>query len=204
VIYERFILPRLVDFACSLGPAARQRARTVPGASGAVLEIGFGSGLNVPFYDPAKVTRLWALDPSREMWRLARERVRRARFRVEFLEAIAEDVPLPDRSIDTVVVTFSLCTIPRVLDALREARRVLAPSGRLLFSEHGAAPDEKTRRWQRRLNPVWTALSGGCHLDRPIPLLLEQGGFHSLELSAGYISPFKVASFNYQGTAVPR
>jgi ubiquinone/menaquinone biosynthesis C-methylase UbiE len=203
MIYRRFILPRLVHFACGLRPATRQRARTVPAASGVVLEIGFGSGLNLPFYDPAKVSRVWALDPSNQMWHLARERVRRARFPVDFLEARAEDVPLPDRSVDTVVVTYALCTVPGVLDALGEARRVLAPSGRLIFSEHGAAPDEKTRRWQRRLNPIWKPLSGGCHLDRPIPSLLEQGGFRLDELSVEYVSAWKPASYTYWGTATP-
>ncbi len=202
-LYDRFILPRVVHFTCSLKPAMRQRAKIVPGASGKVLEIGFGSGLNLPFYDSTKVQHLWALDPAEEMWDLARDKVQCAPFPVEFIKAPAEDVPLADDTVDTVVVTYTLCTVPDVLGALLQIKRVLKPNGLLLFCEHGAAPDEGTRRWQNRLNPLWKRLGGGCNLNRPIPSLLQSGGFRALEMSTMYIPGWKPASFNYWGTAIP-
>lgn len=198
-LYTRFILPKVVDFTCGMKPSMRQRAKVVPFALGSVLEVGFGSGLNLPFYDKTKVQHVWALDPSREMWALAEERVRGAGFPVEFLNAPAEEIPLPDRSADTVLVTFTLCTLPDVRCALREMARVLKPGGELVFCEHGLAPDENVRRWQNRLNPIWKALGGGCNLNRPIPSLLEQGGFRLRAMSSMYIPGWRPASFNYWG-----
>lgn len=200
--YERFILPKVVNLACSMKPNMRQRARVVPLAQGRVLEVGSGSGLNLPFYDPSKVQHLWALDPSPEMWTMATKKARAVVFPVEFLRASAEDVPLAGESADTVLVTYTLCTIPDVLRALREIRRVLRPGGELLFCEHGAAPDESVLRWQNRLNPIWRRLGGGCNLNRPIPTLVEQGGFRILEMSSTYLPGWKPASFNYWGTAI--
>jgi ubiquinone/menaquinone biosynthesis C-methylase UbiE len=182
-------------------PSMRQRAKVVPFAHGSVLEVGFGSGLNLPFYDNTKVRHVWALDPSREMWALAEERVRGAGFPVEFLHAAAEEIPLPDRSAETVLVTFSLCTLPDVRRALREMARVLKPGGELVFCEHGLAPDENVRRWQDRLNPIWKLFGGGCNLNRPVPSLLEQGGFRLREVSSMYIPGWRPASFNYWGRA---
>jgi len=201
-LYERFILPRIVDFTCGMKPNMRQRAKVVPLAQGSVLEIGFGSGLNLPFYDAARVQRVWALEPSTEMWALAQMSVGTVDFPVEFLRASAEEIPLPDRSADTVLVTYTLCTLPDVQRPLREMARVLRPGGELVFCEHGAAPDESVRRWQNRLNPVWRALGGGCNLNRPIPSLLERGGFKLSGLSSRYIPGWRPASFNYWGRAV--
>jgi ubiquinone/menaquinone biosynthesis C-methylase UbiE len=181
----------------------RQRAKVVPAASGRILEVGFGSGLNLPFYDSTLVQHLWALEPAQEMWALAREKAQRAPVPVEFLKAFADDVPLPDHTVDTVVITYTLCTVPDVLRALAEVARVLRPNGHLLFCENGLAPDERTRKWQRRLNPVWKRLGGGCHLDRDIPALLRSGGFQAVELSTMYIPGWKPASFNYWGKAIP-
>ena len=200
-LYTRFLLPKIVDFTCRTKPCMRQREKVVPSALGCVLEVGFGSGLNLPFYDKAKVRRVWALDPSGELWGMAEERVRGAGFPVEFLKAAAEEIPLPDRSADTVLVTFTLCTVPDVSRALREMARVLKPGGELVFSEHGLAPDEDVRRWQNRLNPIWSAFGGGCNLNRPIPSLLEEGGFRMRELSSMYIPGWRPASFNYWGRA---
>jgi len=202
-LYNRFILPRVVHFTCSRNPNMRQRAKVVPAASGRVLEVGFGSGLNLPFYDSAMVQHLWALDPSQEMWALARAKAQRAPFPVEFLEASAEDVPLADGSVDTVVITYTLCTVPDVPRALAQVARVLRTDGRLLFCEHGLAPDERTRRWQNRLNPLWKRLGGGCHLNRDIPALLRAGRFQLIEISTMYIPGWKPASFNYWGEAIP-
>lgn len=201
-LYRRFILPKVVHFTCSTKPNMRQRAKVVRLARGNVLEVGFGSGLNLPFYDAAKVQHLWALDPSTEMWALAQGMVSTIDFSVEFLKASAEAIPLPDHTADTVLVTYTLCTLPDVLRALREMARVLRPGGELVFCEHGAAPDEDVRRWQNRLNPIWRALGGGCNLNRPIPSLLELGGFRLCELSSMYIPGWRPASFNYWGRAL--
>lgn len=201
-LYDRYLLPRVVHFTCSRNPNMRQRAKVVPAASGDVLEVGFGSGLNLPFYDGSEVHHLWALDPSQEMWALAQASAQRAPFPVEFLKAPAEDVPIPDRTVDTVVLTYTLCTLPDVPRALAEVARVLRPGGLLLFCEHGLAPDEGTRRWQHRLNPLWKRFSGGCQLNRDIPALLHEGGFQATEISAMYIPGWKPASFNYWGKAI--
>ncbi len=201
--YDRVLVPRIVDLTCSKKPNMRQREKLVPQASGRVLEIGFGSGLNLGFYDRDRVQRLWALEPSEEMLSRARPRVSETSIPMELIRTSAEEIPLPTGSIDTVVVTYTLCTIPEVVSALREAKRVLTNGGRLLFCEHGAAPDPSVRRWQRRLNPLWKRLGGGCNLDRPIPELIAEGGFRIAELSAMYIHGWKPASFNFWGVAVP-
>lgn len=201
-LYERFVLPRLIQLACSGKPTMRQRAKVVPHARGNVLEVGFGSGLNLPFYDAGEIGRVWALEPSREMWSMARERVDAAEFPVEHVEASAEEIPLRDRSADTVLVTYTLCTLPDVQRSLAEVKRVLAPGGELIFCEHGEAPDDSVRRWQERLNPIWRAIGGGCNLHRPIPSLLEEAGLQTRELSSMYIPGWRPASFNYWGRAV--
>jgi len=200
-IYQNHILPLVVHFCCGLKPTMKQREKVVPRATGRVLEIGIGSGLNLPFYAPDKVEQLWGLDPSREMWKLARKIRPSPGFDVEFVEASAEAIPLDEDTADTVLVTYALCTIPDLSRALGEMRRVLKRSGRLVFCEHGIAPDEGVRRWQNRLNPIWSKLGGGCNLNRPIPALIEQAGFKIQDLETMYIPGWKPASFNYWGTA---
>jgi len=202
-LYERFLLPHVVHYTCSRRPQLRQRQKLVPGASGEVLEIGFGSGLNLGYYAPDRVERVWALEPAEEMWELGRRAAEEAPFPVEALRASAEEVPLPEGSVDTVVVTYTLCTIPEVGRALDEARRVLRPGGALLYCEHGLAPDASVRRWQRRVNPIWKRLGGGCHLDRDIPALLRAAGFDLDRPESRYIPGWRPASFNYWGRAVP-
>jgi ubiquinone/menaquinone biosynthesis C-methylase UbiE len=202
-LYERFVLPRLINLACSQRPVLRQRAKVVPLARGRVLELGFGSGLNLPYYDASKVDELWALEPSRAMWTLAAPRVQAVPFAVRFLEAPADRVPLDDASADTVLVTFALCTIPDTREALTEVRRVLKPGGQLVFCEHGAAPDAAVRRWQDRVNPIWRRLAGGCNLNRPIPELIRQAGFRLGDVETLYLPGWRPATFNYWGTAVP-
>lgn len=201
VIYEKYLLPRIVNFACGLKPTMKQRQKVVPLAEGRVLEIGIGSGLNLPFFTSSKVKHLWGLDPSRETWALARDKYRKCEFDVEFIEASAEDIPLDRGSADTVLVTYTICTIPDAISALREARRVLKPGGSLLFCEHGRAPDESVLRWQNRINPLWKKIGGGCNLNRPIPELIEQAGFRIRNMDTMYIPGWKPASFNYWGTA---
>lgn len=202
-IYERYVLAPLVHRICGLRPARRQRAKVVPKASGTVLEIGFGSGLNLPFYRPEAVDRVWALEPSREMWALAEEALRATPLPVDFLEAPAEEVPLETGSVDTILVTYALCTVRDLPAALSEARRVLKEDGTFVFCEHGAAPDEDVLRWQNRLNPLWKRLAGGCNLNRDIPSLLVSGGFRVAELSTMYLPGWRPGSFNFWGTASP-
>jgi ubiquinone/menaquinone biosynthesis C-methylase UbiE len=202
-IYSDYVLPRLIDVTCGLEPAMRQRAKVVPRARGRVLELGIGSGLNLPYYDAALVTRVHGLDPSAALWRLAAERRAAAAVEVEFLEASAEAIPLADASIDTVVVTYTLCTLPDVPAALAEARRVLREGGELLFCEHGAAPDRHVRRWQDRLDPLWQRLAGGCHLNRDTPSMIEAAGFRIRDLDSMYLPGWRPASFNVWGVAAP-
>jgi len=200
-IYEKYLLPRIVNFACGLKPTMKQRQKVVPLAEGRVLEIGIGSGLNLPFFTSSKVKHLWGLDPSRETWALAHDKYRKCEFDVEFIEASAEDIPLDRGSADTVLVTYTICTIPDAISALREARRVLKPGGSLLFCEHGRAPDESVLRWQNRINPLWKKIGGGCNLNRPIPELIEQAGFRIRNMDTMYIPGWRPASFNYWGAA---
>jgi len=202
-LYGKYILPKIVHFTCGLEPNMRQREKVVPLASGCVLEVGIGSGLNLPYYDPARVTKLWGLDPAPEMTRMAREQARSVDFGVEFIGLPGEEIPLEDGSVDTVLITYTLCTIPDTVVALGQMRRVLKTGGELIFCEHGAAPDTKVRRWQDRINPVWQRLGGGCHLNRTIPELIEQGGFRIKRMDTMYLPGWRPASFNYWGSAVP-
>ncbi len=200
--YERFVLPHVINCACGTKPVMKQREKIVPKASGTVLEIGIGTGLNLPYYDASSVDKLIGLDPSDQSWHLARKRLEQISFPVEFVGLPGEQIPLDDASIDTIVVTFSLCTIPDPVAALEGMRRVLKPGGQLLFAEHGRAPDEGVRRWQNRINGIWGLIAGGCHLNRDIPSLLTQGGFATTALEEMYLpSTPKVAGYNYWGTA---
>lgn len=200
-LYDKYLLPRLVHLTCGQKPNMRQRQKVVPLASGKVLEIGIGSGLNIPLYDAAKVDHLWGLDPSAEMWAIAQKNARDNHIDAEFIQSGAESIPLDDNCVDSVLVTYTLCTIPDAQKALSEIKRVLKPSGRLIFCEHGKAPDIAVERWQNRLNPVLKRLAGGCHLNRAIPQLLEQSGFKSSDMNTMYLPGWKPASFNYWGTA---
>lgn len=201
-LYSRYILPQVVHFTCGLKPNMRQREKIVPRARGCVLEVGVGSGLNLPYYDAASVTKIWGLDPSPEMIRMAARRARSLGFEVEFISSPAEEIPLGDQSVDTVLVTYTLCTIAKPTPALREMARVLRPGGELLFCEHGLAPELSVQRWQHRLNPIWRRFGGGCNLNRPIPALLEAGGFGIKDLETMYLPGWRPASFNYWGAAV--
>lgn len=201
--YDRFILPRVIECGCGTRPVMRQREKVVPRARGEVLEIGIGSGLNLPYYDPDKVTRVIGLDPSESAWKLAAPRVEAARVPVEFIGLPGESIPLEAASVDTVVVTFSLCTIDDPVAALSGLHRVLRPGGELLFCEHGRAPDAGVRRWQQRVNPLWRCIAGGCNLDRDIPDLLGRGGFEIADMEAMYLpNTPRIAGYNVWGSAV--
>ena len=200
-LYGKYVLPRVVHLACSARPNMRQREKLVPLASGRVLEVGMGSGLNLPFYDARRVTKVWGLEPSPEMSKMASAAVEAVAFDVEFVSAGGEQIPLDSESFDTVLMTFTLCTIPDAERALREIARVLKRGGKLLFCEHGAAPDAGVRRWQNRIDPLWRRLAGGCHLNRDIPGLIRRGGFEITRMDTMYIPGWRPASFNYWGAA---
>ena len=200
-LYSKYVLPRVVHLACSARPKMRQREKLVPLASGRVLEVGMGSGLNLSFYDARRVTKVWGLEPSPEMSKMASAAVEAVAFDVEFVSAGGEQIPLDSESFDTVLMTFTLCTIPDAERALREIARVLKQGGQLLFCEHGAAPDAGIRRWQNRIDPLWRRLAGGCHLNRDIPGLIRRGGFEITRMDTMYIPGWRPASFNYWGAA---
>lgn len=201
-LYERYVLPRVIDLACSAKPNMKQREKIVPLAEGEVLEIGMGSGLNLPFYDRGKVKKVWGLEPSAGMRKLARRNFAGADLALEMIDLPGEEIPLTENSIDTVVVTYTLCTIADARKALRGMRRVLRPGGRLLFSEHGLAPDPGVARLQNRLNPAWRVIAGGCNINRDIPALLEASGFRLVEDERMYIPGARFLSYNFWGAAV--
>jgi SAM-dependent methyltransferase len=200
--YERRLLPHFINCVCGSRPIMKQREKVVPLAAGTVLEIGIGTGLNLPYYDQSKVSRLIGLDPSEKSWDLAAKRATDIPFPIEFIGLPGEEIPLEDESVDTIVMTFSLCTIPDPLAALAKMTRVLRPGGSMLYAEHGRAPDEAVRRWQDRLDRPWGALAGGCHLNRDIPSLLAEGGFDCHDMQSMYLpgTP-RFAGFNYWGSA---
>jgi SAM-dependent methyltransferase len=202
-VYGRYVLPVLTDLTMRNRFAHAERVRYVPLASGDVLEVGVGSGLNIPIYGPALRT-LSALDPSPELLRMARRQAAGAPFPVTFMQQSAEQIPLADGAVDTVVTTWTLCTIPEPVRALREMRRVLRADGRLIFVEHGRAPDPTVVTWQDRLTPLWRNIAGGCHLNRSIDRLLAVGGFEITELDCGYTAGLRVAAYLYRGLARPR
>ncbi len=202
--YDEKILPRVINLACGNKPTTKQRQKIVPHATGDVLEIGFGSGLNLPFYDTKKVRKVFGLEPSEGMRKLAARRIERSDIEVEFIDLPGEEIPLADNSVDTVLVTYTLCTIPDPVAALEGMRKTLKPGGKLLFCEHGKAPDENVLRWQNRLNSVWGKIGGGCNINRDIPALLEQGGFRMTSDERMYIPGPKVLCYNYWGSAEGR
>jgi ubiquinone/menaquinone biosynthesis C-methylase UbiE len=175
--YQSRIMPYFIHGGCSMAAFARMREKVVPKARGVVAEIGFGSGLNLPYYDPAKVSRLVGIDPDPAMLGIARKRLANIRMQIELIEGRAEALPLPDGSVDTAVVTYALCTIPDPGGALREIRRALKPGGRLLFIEHQQSAEPWRSRWQDRLNGLWGRIAGGCHLNRRPLQLIEDAGF---------------------------
>ena len=200
--YDKHILPRFINCACGTKPITKQRAKVVPLACGTVLEIGIGTGLNLPFYNPDLVDRVIGVDPSEESWKLAARRAAAVDFEVEFVGLPGEQIPLDDNSVDTVMVTYSLCTIPDPVTALQGMARVLRPSGKLIFCEHGMAPDAGVRKWQNRIDPFWKMLAGGCHLNRDIPGIVAAGGFAIEEVQEMYLpSTPRFAGYNFWGTA---
>lgn len=203
-VYKQYVLPRFIALSCGSKPIRKQREKVVPLARGRVLEIGFGSGLNLAHYDASKVDCVIGLEPDRAMLAGATEAMARSPVDVEILVEGAESIPLDAASIDTVLVTYTLCTVPDVVSALAGMRRLLKPEGSLIFCEHGKAPDASVQRWQNRLNPLWRRIGGGCNLNRDIPALLEQSGYRVDSLNTMYLpGTLRIAGFNVWGTARP-
>ena len=202
-LYDKYVLPKFLNCACGSKPVEYQRKKVVPNAEGIVLEVGIGSGLNLPFYDNSKVTQIWGLDPSEELSSMAKETAKNLNLDVKFISSGAEEIPLPDNYFDTALVTYTMCTIPEVIRANIEIKRVLKNTGKLIFCEHGKAPDLNIAKWQSRIDPIWGKLAGGCHLNRDIPSLLEDSGYKIIELDQMYLpSTPKVAGYNYWGFAI--
>lgn len=204
-LWERYVVPPLINLACGARPIERQRRKIVPLASGRVLELGFGSGLNLPHYAPAKATRIFALEPNPGMLARARKAAAESPVPVEVLPERAEALSLGPASVDTVLVTYSLCTIPDPVSALNAARVALKPGGRLLYCEHGLAPDPQVQRSEHRIEPFWKAIAGGCHLCRDIPRIIADAGFTAQTTETMYLPntpPW--AGFNTWGSAVAR
>jgi ubiquinone/menaquinone biosynthesis C-methylase UbiE len=200
--YKERIYPHLVDALGNPKPIAEIRERMIPLAQGDVLEIGVGPGVNFPLYDAARVKKVYALEPNPGMLRRADEQRRRTNLQIDFLDLPGERIPLPDASVDTVVSTFTLCTIPAVMDAIRGLRRVVKPHGQFIFFEHGIAPDAPVQRWQKRTEPLFKWAFEGCHVTRNIPQLITDGRFRIEKLEQGYLAPFpKSGSYCFWGTA---
>ena len=204
-LYDKYVLPKFLNCACGSNPVSRQRQKVVPLVEGKVLEVGIGSGLNLPFYDKSKIDELWGLDPSEELSDMARKVADRENIVVNFISSGAEEIPLPDKYFDSVLITYTMCTIPEVARANREIKRVLKRGGKLIFCEHGEAPDENIRKWQKRINPFWGKLAGGCNINRKIPSLIQNAGFEIVELEEMYLPKTpKIAGYNYWGYAVEK
>ena len=201
-LYQKFILPRLIDVAMRNKEVAARRAELIPKASGAVLEVGIGSGLNLSFY-PSGITHLSGVDSSPELLSMARRKLNASPHPVELFCRFAEELLFGDGSFDTVVLTWTLCSISHPVGALAEIKRVLKPDGRLLFVEHGLSPDPKVQAWQHRLTPMWKHIGGGCHLNRKIDDLIRPAGFGIVELQTTYLPGPKPMTFTYQGIACP-
>lgn len=200
--YNKYILPKVLNCACASKPINYQRDKIVPLAEGVVLDIGIGSGLNIPFYNKTKIKQLYGLDPSKELLDIAKSVAKKENLEIEFLECGAESIPLPSKSIDTVLITYTMCTISDVALSNSEIIRVLKDDGKLLFCEHGLAPDKNIAKWQKRINPLWSKIAGGCNLNRDIPNLISSSGFKISNMEEMYLpSTPKFAGYNYWGVA---
>ena len=203
MLWSKFIQPRLISFACATKPFMIQRIKIVPLAKGTVLEIGIGSGLNIPLYDENHVKKVVGVDPSEDMQALAKDRINESPIDIQLVVADAAKIPLDDQSIDTIVCTYTLCTVSNPEGVLKEMKRILKPGGKFLFSEHGHAPDESVNKFQLRLEPFWKFLADGCHLTRSIPELLRANGMKFDKMETMYLpSTPRFVGFNYWGSAV--
>ena len=201
-LYERHVLPKVLDACCSTKPVNYQRNKIVPYAKGKILEIGIGSGINIPFYNKANVEKIYGLDPSEELNNIAQKKAINNNLEIDFLLNGAEEIPLPSNSIDTILITYTLCTIQDLESSLKEIKRVMKDDGVMLFCEHGIAPDAKVIKWQNRVNPLWGKLFGGCNINRNIPEIIQSSGFTLNSLDQMYLpSTPKIVGYNYWGKA---
>ena len=201
-LYEKMVLPKLCDKCCATKPINYQRKKVVPLAKGVVLEVGIGSGLNIPFYNKNNIEQIIGLDPSEELNVLAKRVADDNGIQIDFLINGAEDIELPDNSIDTILITYTLCTIPNLNKSMSEMKRVLKPGGKFIFCEHGIAPDINIIKWQRRINPIWGIFFGGCNINRNIPQIISKSGFNISNLNQMYLpSTPKIVGYNYWGEA---
>ena len=201
-LYERHVLPKVLDACCSTKPVNYQRNKIVPHAKGKILEIGIGSGINIPFYNKANVEKIYGLDPSEELNNIAQKKAINNNLEIDFLLNGAEEIPLPSNSMDTILITYTLCTIQDLESSLKEIKRVMKDDGIMLFCEHGIAPDENVMKWQNRVNPLWGKLFGGCNINRNIPEIIQSSGFTLNSLDQMYLpSTPKIVGYNYWGKA---
>lgn len=200
-LYAKYVLPKLIDAACGQPPMAELRKRYVPQARGDVLEIGIGSGLNLPHYSEL-ARSVTGLDPHAELTDMARKRAEAATPNVDVLEISGEEIPADDNSFDSIVCTWTLCSIPNVYRALKEMHRVVKPGGQFYFVEHGLSPDREVRGWQRRIEPLWKIIGGGCHLTRQADTLIQDAGFLLPEHESGYLPGPRWAAYMTHGVAV--
>jgi ubiquinone/menaquinone biosynthesis C-methylase UbiE len=201
-LYEKYFLPKLLDFCCGMEGFQNKRSQIVPLAHGRILEIGIGSGLNFDHYNFDKVEEIIGVDPAVSSVAMARSRSSQYNSKISFIESSAESIDLPSSTFDCVVIGYSLCTIPDPLKALAEARRLMKPEGSLFFMEHGLAPEQNIQKWQHRLTPGWKKIGGGCNLNRDIENLISTSGFQFKSLSKKYIKGPKIAAFQYYGEAI--
>ena len=201
--YDKYVLPKVLNCTCGSKPIQYQRKKVVPLAEGVGLDVGIGSCLNFPFYDMIKIDKVLGLDPSEELNNIAKDVAEENAVNIDFMLCGAEDIPLPDNHVDTLLITYTMCTIPEVAEANREMLRVLKPGGKLIFCEHGLAPDANVAKWQGRINPIWGKIAGGCNLNRNIPELITSAGFEIENLEQMYLpSTPRFAGYNYWGTAI--
>ena len=201
-MYNKYVVPKLLDVCCSTKPIKYQRNKIVPHAKGEVLEIGIGSGLNLPYYNKSLVKKVYGLDPSEELNEIALKNASDIKLDIDFIISGAEEIKLPAKSIDTVLITYTLCTIPEFKVALKEIKRVLKDDGIMLFCEHGLAPDKNISKWQNRINPLWGKLFGGCNINRNIPYIIQESGLNIKKLEQMYLpSTPKIVAYNYWGVA---
>lgn len=201
-LYKKYLLPKIIHWTCGQNPTMRQRQKVIPLAYGKVLEVGIGTGLNLGYYNSSNIDHLMGLDPSKENWKMNKVNGESLGLDLSFVQAYAENIPADNDQFDSAVITYTLCSIEDPVVSLDEIRRVLKPSGQLIFCEHGVAPDKKVEKWQHRLNPYWKIISGGCNLNRNIPEILDQAGFKIRKLDTMYLPGWKPGSFNYWGTAM--
>ena len=202
-LYDKYILPHLLNCSCNTKPFIHQRKKVIPLATGNVLEVGIGSGLNLPYYQKDNIKEIWGLDPSEELLEMARKKAKVEDMDVQFLNAKAEVMELDDNYFDTVLMTYTMCTIPNLSQALSEIKRVMKTDGRLVFCEHGASPEQQVFKWQNRVNNVWSKISGGCNINKNIPSIIESSGLIISQMETMYLPKTpKILGYNYWGFAV--